>query len=51
MVNTRMIEGLFPAEASLGLDVDWEYPKDGPEAQNLVELLRETRAVSRVVPL
>lgn len=27
-----------------GLDVDWEYPKDGPEAQNFVELLRETRA-------
>lgn len=26
-----------------GIDVDWEYPKDGTEAQNYVELLRVCR--------
>lgn len=30
----------------LGLDIDWEYPKDGAEAQSLVDLLEECRHVS-----
>lgn len=30
----------------LGLDIDWEYPKDNCEAQNYVHLLKDTRNVS-----
>ena len=29
-----------------GLDIDWEYPQDASEAQNLVLLLEATRNVS-----
>lgn len=49
MVNQQVTEQLSYTEADIGLDVDWEYPKDESEAQNLVDLLKETRAVSRPI--
>lgn len=49
MVNQLVTEQLSYTEADIGLDVDWEYPKDETEAQNLVDLLKETRAVSRLI--
>ena len=48
MVIPPVVHRFFCTEASLGLDVDWEYPRDDVEAQNLVDLLEETRAVSNL---
>ncbi len=36
--------------SNIGLDVDWEYPKDDCEAQNYVHLLKDTRKVSGNLP-
>lgn len=36
-------------DLAIGLDIDWEYPKDATEAQNYVDLLAEIRKVCHLL--